>query len=432
MKKRPFLSTGLFAVLGRSGGFLLPFLIAYIYGAGRDTDAFFMAYALVIALTGFFNPVFESVFVPLVTRYKQTPQRILHLSNGIVWSLFPVVAFLTAIVWAGLPFVLTHWSGLDSEGARMVQRLFGELTPMVLLGVWVGGCIGIFYTFQVFWFPALSPLIRSICVFGAIFLFHKTAGIHAVTLGFSAGETVRWACGVFLLAGLSFWTIKTPWKEIGADLKDFYKHSALQLLAFFAINIIPMTDQLFASWLGVGQVSLLNYASRLFEIPYQFCLTGLLQIFLSDWSHSRHFDSREALKGKINRDIRNLFVIGSVLGLILWIGRHFWVRLVYGFGSLDDQQLQLIGDLFGWLILGFVPAVLHLMYCRILFVMKKSGVFFVQAWIKLALNVFFNWLFIRYFGIRGIAMSTALVFAVTAGWLWIYTDRIMNRPGTPS
>lgn len=396
-----------------------------------------MAYTLVIALTGFFTPVFESVLVPLFTQQKNKREKVLHLANGVVWILMPAVALMAILASAFLPYGLIHWSGLGADAAFLVRRLFLEMFPMLLLGVWIAGGTSLFYTYGIFWFPAVSPLVRSLLVFAMILLFHRTLGIYAITAGFSAGELVRWGAGAWLLWRASLWAVKAPWKEIAPDLKEFYRHSSLQLLAFFAINIIPMTDQFFATWLGAGQVSLLSYAARFFDIPFQFCMTGLLQIFLSDWSEAFHFEPHENLKKRIGRDIRNVLIAGSVLVAVLWTGRYLWVRLLFGLSRMTDAQLWSVADVFGWLILGFVPAVLHLMYCRILFVMKKSFVFFLQAWIKLGMNVLFDWLLVRKFGIQGIAMSTTLVFTLTALWLHFYVGNVLKRrgarlPGIPS
>ena len=78
-RKRPFLSTAFFAVLGRSGGLVLPFFVGLLYGVSEKTDAFFFAYALVIAMTGFFTPIFESVLVPALSRHKKNPEKVYSL-----------------------------------------------------------------------------------------------------------------------------------------------------------------------------------------------------------------------------------------------------------------------------------------------------------------------------------------------------------------
>lgn len=426
-KKRPFFSTGVFAIIGRAGGLILPFLIARFFGANNQTDAFFFAYGLVIALTSFFTPLFESILVPLFSKYKKTPDRISDLSNAAVMISLPTVGVISLCVWGLLPWILTHWSGLNDESSQMVVRFYLEMLPMLLIGVWIAGSGSIFYAHHSFWFPAISPAIRFLWVIALMSVFYGKLGMDALTLGFSAGELLRWALGLWILHRLALWKFKTQWHGVKNELKAMFGQVSVQLMAFFAINLIPLSDQFFTSYLGAGSVSLYSYANRLFQVPFQFCLVGMLQVFLSDWSEGFHREERNSLWIRIRRDVRRVLFMSlavSVLGVLL---RDWIVRIAFYYSNLSAEQLGTIASIFGWLIAGFAPAVLHLMYVRILFVTKRSKVFFTQAWLKLVMNILFNYLFMKLFGIQGIAMSSTMVFAVTALWLHIYAEKHILR-----
>ena len=418
-----FLSTPLLTTLGRSGGFIIPFLIARKYGAGHSTDAFFLAYGLVFAVSGIFSPVFESYSLPYLAEQKKITGNISRFSNDILFVILPATIGISLLMWMILPFVLTHWSGLNAEVSRFAAQLFLEMTPLLLFGIWVSTHNGIFHTHQIFWFPAISPLIRSLWVIGWLWLGYSRMGVHAIAVGFVFGEIFRWAVGILLLVRLKLWEFEAKWQGLGSRIGDFLKQAFLQMSALLGVHLIPLTDQWFASWLGPGKLSLASYADRLFQVPCQIFVTGFLQVFLSYWSEAYYQESSGAFWKRSWQDIARVFWISlfiSVLGVGL---RTPLVKIAFGFGHFSEQELNLIANFFGWLMAGLTPTVIYILFARMLFVIKKSSVFFFQSWLRFLLNIVFNFIFMRAFGFTGIAMSTCFVYISTGIWLYLYLKR---------
>ena len=422
-RQRQFISSTLFTILGRFGGVVLPFLIAYYYGSGKDSDAFFFAYGLILSLTGLFAPIFESLLVPYLAEVKDSAAKVSSLANGVLIFNLPILFFLGFVIWAGLDPALTHWSGMNSETAHLTSKLFFQMLPMLFLGVLSALSNSIFYTHKIFWFPAVSPLIRSLCVIGTLVATHALFGIYAASGGFAVGEIFRWILGIFLLVKLSKWKFSVDWKESREKVKSFMGQSIYQLFALLALNLIPLSDQWFASWLGTGNLSLICYADRLFQIPFQLMMTGFLQVFLSYWSESYYQDSPAIFWKKARKDIRTVFIVTVVFSGMLILLREPLVYLVFGFGDMTQGDLKTLGVLFGWLMVGFAAAILNLLYVRILFVLKKSNVFLVQSLIRFALNIILNFVLMRFWGLEGLAISTSGVFVVTTLWLHFYLKR---------
>ena len=112
---------------------------------------------------------------------------------------------------------------------------------------------------------------------------HSTWQVHAATWGLALGEAMRWLLGLFILVSLGKWKVVFDARESGVAIRQFLGQTGYQIVALLAINLIPLTDQWFASWLGSGSISLISYADRLFQIPYQLAMSGFLQVFLSYW-----------------------------------------------------------------------------------------------------------------------------------------------------
>lgn len=425
--KRPFVSTIFFTLLGRSGGLVIPFFIAKIYGAGRQTDVFFLAYGLVFSLIGILTHIFESVLIPYLNQFKKDSEYVYGLANGILIVIFPVLMILCLMIGMGLEPLLIGGSRWEPASAHGVQQMFYELAPLIFLGGLISSANSIFFSYKIFWFPSFSPFLRSLIVIGMLLSFHHVMGIHALTSGFVLGETIRWGVGTFLLLRLTPWKVSVNWGKVGPLMKEVHKHSFFQLLALVGIHLIYVADQWFASTTGPGNLSLLSYADRLLQIPYGLFLSGLIQIFLSYWSESYYFEASPSFWNKISKDLRRVLILGAGIGVILLVFREFFIRLFYGWGRLSPAQLHELMNIFGWLSVGLIADIARLLYSRLLFVMKKSHFYLLVSWIQLLFKLLLNFIFVRLFGIVGIAISTAVVYTLAALTMHFYIRQFSSQ-----
>ncbi len=426
-KTRPLLSTPFLVVLGRLGGALIPFFLAHFYGVSPATDAFFFVFGVLLLALETFSHLLEAVLLPDLAVFQKRSEKMFYFGNSVLTVTLGISIVFFGFFSIAAPFFLGHWSGSGGEFAGRVSRLLLEMSPFLFLGACTCMANGIFYAHKIFWMPALSPLIRSGIVVISILLAHGRLGIHAATQGFAAGEAVRTSLTFLLLAQLTSWRPKLHWKEIEGEVKVFLNHAAFQVLAIVAFNLFLVTDQWFASRLGEGKLSLFSYSDRLFLIPYQLFGAGFLHILHSDWSDLYHQEPTEIFLAKIGKDIRVVLGIAAVFSFLAWGFSPFAVRLAFGHGHMQPEDLRVIGTLFGWQMIGFIPAVVNLIYSRIFFILKKSRFYFAYSWGRFFLKVVLNVLFMGIYGLKGIVVSTVMVNLSAAAWLHFYLRRYLKE-----
>lgn len=424
---RHFLWSPLLATIGRSVGMLIPFFIAYFFGAGIETDAFFLAFGLINFLIIVFTQLFESVMVPQLVEQRSRSQKASDFANGVFFHILPAVALLCIGIGFALPRVLIHWSGWNEALAHRAAHLFMALTPFLFLGIWSTVGNGIFYAHQVFWFPNLSPLIRSVVVVIFIYALHHSLGIQALVIGYVAGEALRWMGGVSLLSCFSLWRFQVDWRRQRETIRSFLKKDLYQVFALGAISIIYFIDLAFASSLGEGNVSLVNYADRLLQVPYLFFQGGFLQVFHSLWSESYYEKPFKQVWRTLGRDVRIVFIVSLVFSLTAWFLRTFLIRLVFDHGGFSNEQLESLDSFFGWLVLGFAPGLVYLLYVRFLFILRESVFYLNLAWIHLIGKAILNLILMRLFGINGIAMATTVAYGSLSLALHYHVARISRK-----
>ncbi|HTL47456.1 MAG TPA: lipid II flippase MurJ [Verrucomicrobiae bacterium] len=430
MNLSPFLLTPFFVIIGRSGGLIVPFFIAHFYGVSRETDAFFFANGIIMFLWGVFQQVFETVLLPYLAEQKRkSAGHMFFFVRRVLYTVLPLLALVCIGLKFFLPRLLSATSGLDPDMASLVTLIYTFLVPFLLMTVFVSAVNGILNTYKVFWFPAVSPLIRSLVIVAFMFLFHDKLGIHAISAGFVGGEFLRWAVSLYLLFHLGLWTGKNlaaPSDGQG-DARSFWGQSVYQVFALGAVQLIPLLNQWYASWLGVGDLSMLNYADRLYQIPFQLFLAGQSQIFLSHWADSYYEQSKTDFRRRVQRDMAVTLGVVTLFAAGCWLSRGLLVRLSLGFGEVKGASLESISSLFGVLIMGLAPAVINTLLLRVLFVMRQSAGFMAQSVIKLGLQLLLNGLLMKVYGLQGIAIATMLNVTVTTLGLYAYILFLWKR-----
>lgn len=420
MKQRPFFQTALLSVLGRAGGLIIPFLIARVYGADAQTDAFFFAYSFSIAVTSLFSHMFEAAIIPYLAALHDNNLRVSWLLRQAFLRCLPVFVAAGLILAACMTPLLSRGTGWSEEEARQIAWIFTGMQPFLWLGLAAAAANGFFYYQARFSYPAISPLIRASLVILCLFTLHRSLGIYALVAGLGLGELVR-VYGAFLLNRRP--ALQTgSYEGTGQDrliLQKFFRDAFWQTAALFAIHLMVVTDQWFAARAGSGSLSLLSYADRLIQIPYLFFLSGFLHIFHADWARAA-LRPAEEFKTRLRRDLIFVAAGSAAAAVLLASQASFFTGIFYGTDKLSAGDKQTLTSLFFWYAIALAPGVVRLALGRVLIVLKASRFYFAQAWLELAVNVVLNEIFMRQFGVAGIAISTAVVYSLSTGWLALY------------
>lgn len=426
--KKHLISIPFLSALGRSAGMLIPFFVAWAYGAGRHTDIFFVVFSLMTFIANVMAYLFESVLVPYLSEQKIRSGSADHFANGVLWGVLPGVTLL-CLVLGGLIYTGALPGIIKPGDAADAGRLFFEMLPFLIFGIAAAQSNGLFYVHQMFLFPALSPLFRSLIVLIFIFTLKSRIGIHALVAGYVAGEGLRWIAGLWILKQSIGWKPAVDWQKSGADILQFFRKMAYQLIALIALNIVFFTDLLFASRLGEGSVSLLNYADRMYQIPYLFFQQGFLQIFHSYWSERFHREPAPVFWARTYQDIWKIIAVSAGISFLLWNLRGILTTLAFGHQHFSAEQLKVVQDLFALLMVSLAPSILFMVYVRILLVLKKTWFYASVACLYLGLKIAFNFLLIGSFGVRGLSLSTCLAVTLLAGGLHVYIRKKSSEAG---
>ena len=272
---RRALYLALVSAVARAPAFLIPILIAAIFGSGQRTDAYFIAYSAVLFLGGTLGQGVEQAIVPFAARE-------IHRSDGSAGRYLDAAARRSTA--AGLVAWLVCLPILVGLAAPALRPLIVEyalrFTPLALAWCAAAAFSGALVSQSRIARATGSMLWRGAGALVGVALVPLGGGLGAVALGLGAGEVSR-----------AWWLRRALARELPShpaahpeSLHGLARAASAQAGASAAIGAAPLVERLLAATLGVGAVSHLEYAMRLFSVAGVLFDGALVPLILARWT----------------------------------------------------------------------------------------------------------------------------------------------------
>lgn len=268
--------------ISRILGFVRDIIIARIFGAGMETDAFFVAFRIPNLLRRMFaEGAFSQAFVPILAEYKnnRTIEETRDLIDHITMLLGVTLFFISlAGIFAAPLIIYVSAPGFsaDPDKFQLTVQLLQITFPYILFISLVALAGGILNTYGKFNVPAVTPALLNIAFIGCALWLTPLINPPVLALAWAVfiGGILQLAFQIPYLLRLKLMPrirFKSP--DTGA-----WRVIKLMGPAIFGVSVSQISlliNTIFASLLVTGSVSWLYYADRLMEFP-----AGLLGVAL--------------------------------------------------------------------------------------------------------------------------------------------------------
>ncbi|MFX0197754.1 MAG: lipid II flippase MurJ [Candidatus Hodarchaeota archaeon] len=421
--------------ISKGTGLLVPFAVALFYGASELTDAFFFTYSFIMFFTMILSTTLESVLVPFFVEKKSIPSQLnafLEKIFGLTIISFMIVAVSIFLLIGPITILLTKFS---SPTISLIQVLAVESIPIVLFMIVASIFVANLNAHTVFHISAISPAVRALGVTGLIVACHSMLGIHAIPLAYCIGTFL---CCVFLWNSSKRYMVVVrflPRFRWGKKFREFVKIASFQMFGLVAVGFNPFIDRTMATWLGVGNISVLVYAEKIYFMPVLLLTGGLFTVILPRWAASSanndHRTLREEVKLLLLVSLATSFI--AVTPVLIFLENI--VGVLFGAGIDDSSILQLIRETAVFYLLGVGPYIMGQIVVRALLAMKLTRSIMVISVAKSIFNVLLNLTFMWWLGVAGIALSTTVNAVIIFFVLYltlIYQTKTYEDYGTVS
>ena len=417
------------SLIGRAGTLLIYIALANWFGDPVEMDFIYYYWGISVFLIEILSAASAySVLVPLLAEARMKGET---EAQRCVQSIF--ARYIITMPW--LCCLLVAISYVISQ--RFLPNT--GLTPTITFSIVCGFlCLAIITsirwmlkavldTYQAFQLPLILQALRAAIVIGTIYVCKPSLTWLSIPLALILGELFQVVvlfprcCAILNLRvqQLKFNLQETPYT------KQFLPQCLLMIGAAISDGLNPVVDRAMASTLGTSSVSKLDYALRLCAIPET--LTGVtLPVLLSHWAKISSAEQPENNQTQFQRSVWQGVVILLVLMIPFLTGFYLFrgniVSVLYGHGELSEAGQLHIGSLLGIYLIGMLPRLMSRLLIRAHLARQAHGSVVTATLIRLVLNPFLNWFLMQYWGLEGIAWSTALlsypIFAYIAIAFW--------------
>lgn len=413
------------SLVGQAPGFLIPIAIAATLGVTAETDAFFLALAISSFVVSVTSAAAEHVAVPFFVAARRSErgfQRFLGEASG-------VTLVLPATFLIGLLPLVHAASWFQSGREALAEYLLWGLIPFVFLSAMASVWVGALNADRSYVAGALSPGLRSLVVLGLVVIAGDRWGVHGLVVGYGVGELCR---ALFLGARVaSRYGVLPGVSRPSSEVRQFVRTAIAQVAGSAVLGLTPLIDRVMASTLGPGNVSILHYAERIWQVPLSLVASGFLVVSLAEWSHEVHAGQRP---GDLSRNARKaaayLGGLAVAVCAVLVVYRAAVVGVVFAGGSLSEWELSQIADALGVFLLGLPLYLVGLVYTRAFLVLGRSDWLFKVSIGQLLLKILLNLVLMRAWGVVGIALSSTAMFSLASLTLVaVYYWRLARHAG---
>ncbi len=427
---------GIAILSSRVLGLIRETVFAGLFGAGKNLDAFLMAFRLPNLLRDLFAE--GALSTAFITTFSK---KIAIEGDQSAWRLANKVATLTAVFMSavtllGIVFApqlvnLLTWGSWSPDKTALTVLLTRIMWPFMLLVSLAALVMGMLNAKHVFGPPAMASSYFNLgSIIGGVAIgYWLDPNFGALSLvGLAIGTLIG---GAWQLMGQfpSLWKVgyrfhpDFHWRDEG--VRTVLTLMAPAVIAASAVQVNVLINSGFAASLGNGPVSWLNIAFRLMQLPLGIFGVAIGTVTLPLVSKSAAVGNTAEFRAILARGMRLAFLltIPSAIGLAMLAAPI--ISVIYQHGRFTAEMTRQTSGALQFYAIGLVSYAVLKVLTPAFYAIGKRNTPMVVSFLAIGANLFLNWLFTFRlgWGHRGLAFSTSLV--ATINFLLLYA--LMRR-----
>jgi putative peptidoglycan lipid II flippase len=314
-------------ILSRILGFVRDVVLAKMFGASGETDAFFLAFRIPNFMRRLFaEGSFSLAFVPVLSEYKASGDRqaLRDLIDHVTGTLASILLVLTSIGIIAAPLVLSifapGWLADDRPEFDLSVSMLRITFPYILLISLTALAGGILNTFERFLIPALTPVLLNLSLIAAALLLadHLAVPVTALAWGVLAAGFVQLILQIPALMRLGL-VPRPRWGWRHSGVRRILKLMIPTLFGSSVAQVNLLVDSIIATFLVTGSVSWLYYSDRLLEFPLGVFGIALATVILPNLSKKHASANTAAFSATLDWALRLAVIITvpASVGLVI-------------------------------------------------------------------------------------------------------------------
>lgn len=429
------MTVGMLTMCVKAVGFAKELVVANYFGTTDMMDAFVIAFMIPSVVAAVLAEGLPDALMPAYseTAANKGKQEADALAVNSIWVYFgTLLAALAGLLVGGEHLIRLFSANFSAEKMALCVKMYWALLPFVVFY----GMSHVFGTLlqanKRFALAAATPLLVPACSVAGLLVGYPSMGIYGLIAGVVAGSALHLAVLYFAFRQQCEQSlfVRGSWTP---EVRSVVRESFPLLAGGIVMYGTTLVDNGMAAWLAPGSVAVLGYGGRVCGLVLSLAAISVgkaILPYLSDYVAHGQWDS---LKRTLLHFSTLIAVTCLPVTLILWLWAPEIVAILFergSFSSADTARVAGVLQYYGLQIPFYIIAVLA---SRVVIALRASKFILIVTVVNLTTNILFNILFMQFLGIKGIALSTAVVHLISALMLFSYIFReIARRKASPS
>lgn len=396
-------------LLSSFAGFGTQILLAALFGAGVEMDAYFTALVLplyfeIVLVTGL-----SFVLIPAFVQYREEDR------EDDAWALIGTFFWLTAVALSVIAILGIIFSDqiiaisapdLDAEKADLASAMLAVMMISVVTNGLGTLTMSIQNARNSFFWPAFAGALGSFANIAVLLILEPSIGAMSLAWGYLAFTVVRAAItvGPVLQHG---WKYRMP--LLSTEVKDLLKLVAPFLIFGVFQRSYQLFERFFASGLPDGELTYLGFGTKISSVLFGFVGTGIAAAIFPVMSRSFVKEGDEGLSREIELGLRLTFAIAFPALALLSVIAVPMIAIMYERGEFTADDTLGVSAIIPIVILGgVVMRMIGNVITRGFYVKKDTITAPVVASLSMVLYILLAAVMVEQWGYIGLALAQPL------------------------
>lgn len=393
--------------------FLKESVIAYYFGTSSVADAYTVAVDLPITIFSALSMAVSTVLIPnytdrLVKEGKKTAEYYACNLTTVV-LIASIILLMLGECFSG-QIVNVSAPGLNFDTMTLAVRLFRIVLPATLLALLVKINTGICNSHKEFLAPALAPNFLSFSIIIGLIIFSSKYGIYAATYATIFGAVVELVYSCIVRRKYVHYR---PFIDIkDKTLKKSIRMAIPVFLGISAAELNKIVDKVVSSLFETGSIASLNYAAKLSSGISNLLITAIATVIFPEMATSvAGGDEESAAKTYVfSINIYILLLVPMIVGGT-FLSQEI-IKIIYGRGLFDNAAVKNTAPIFACYLACLLFSAFRQSSSRFFYSYGNTKLPMINTLIGVALNIAFDLIFAKIFGVPGLALATTISTAI--------------------
>ena len=401
-------------ILAKVASFATEAILAAYLGTTYQSDAYYMVSSVQLVIYPMLSTGIWKVFLPLYKSHMAQEEKEIaeSLANKTI-SFFTIVSFIVAVllIFFAPAAVSVIAPGFEGETRTLCIRLVRISAPMYIFIIASAVYASILQCHEKFLGSQIREVASHVPTIIAAVFFYRKMGIEVMAVALVIAGVLR------LIIELPFvnwgYRFRPDYKFRGQEFSLMLKRLPSALISASIAQLNTLVDKSMASMLPTGTISGLNYGHKLMNV-----FSGLLSSAIATAMYPQMIElitlkKRDMLSGLIVKIINIFCVLMVPITLACILFKTELVSAVFQRGAFNAESTRLTSNVFAIYCIGLFFIACSTVVGNIFY---GNGDTKTPMYINLSaliMNIVFNLVLIRFWGVNGLAAATSLVAVIT-------------------